>query len=294
MRQLDVARRNIEIASEKIRSDEFREAKKALERLGPQILDAEAVQELFNRHFKTELDQIYATKKEIYEQLDDAYGELAAIKIVIDSQYRRKDAAFSDLNIAKNEVDRWYRRSNSHMPFYGSAGRKINRNSWFSQDFNDLDRAKSERDDAYSRVVKAKDAIGRTKRSRDVIYSNVEGLKNQVGALRERTRAVKAARRRYYELKKEGVDRRTAKVALDRLLARRTEINASIVRIKEERELYVRSEMLDQDISSKTLAVQKMEEQHKRFVDSFDSSAEAEKRRNAHRKQWLSERGIVT
>jgi len=158
------------------------------------LSDAEDVERLMRRHFKSELDPLYDELERLKSQLSEAY--------------EAKSAAYHRLQSAQSSLRSWY--ATSDRPFFGNSGRELPYRSFFGQDLRGRDSLKYKRDDAASDIGDAKDAITRLKRRKSEIGSEIGSIKE------DRSRA--------RELREQGL---TGKIAADQVHACRTALAAA-------------------------------------------------------------------
>jgi hypothetical protein len=211
---------------------------------------------ILTRHYKPEIDALYA-------QLAVHYSQIGEIK-------DRINGAFHDLNSAKSELDAWYRRA-SGKGIFTNRGRALPQSALFGQDIAQRDALKEKRSAAGR-------SIDHWRNQRAEIYREIESVKSQISDL-------KAARNTMYELKKSGFDCRllneTAKNMGDEIAQLGQQINDLLA----EKERYMRAERVHVDALQ--AEIQKINANRDRFIDEFDTTGAKNTRKRTHRAAWL-------
>ena len=135
----------------------------------------------FLRHYKEELNDLYADKEGLLSKKKVLYEDLSKIKESLSKAIYDKNKAYSELNHYKGRIDSWYAKSDRTPWLFGNAGKKMAKHSLFGQSFGDLDSYKYHRDSAFEKVRAAKSQIDNLKKVQDEIHRGIGSSKREIG-----------------------------------------------------------------------------------------------------------------
>ena len=165
--------------------------------------------ELFSRNFKSELDGLYAQKK-------DAHSKIALLKESIDDLY-------GEVEVVRSKLDAWYKSSDS---IFGYRKTKIKEDSFwgaigFSQTLAQRDNLKERRNSLYREIDDAKSE--KIALQEELLKPAVEGITT-----------VKADRERFFHYRKQGLNKKKLKLRADETLARLKDQEREVARLRHE------------------------------------------------------------
>jgi len=225
------------------------------------VSEAKGKLAILERDYKSELDSAYQTMNATRDELAECRGKLAS--------------AYDDLSSAKRSLDSWYSRAEGN--WFGNAGEKLPKHSFFGQDLSDRDRYKSERDSAAY-------AIGRYKSARS-------SIEHRVDEARATVKRIKDARQEMFDLKKAGFDKRIVTSAINSGTNDLRAIGEEIAQLAKSRDDYVHQAKLSLGVYALEKEIERLTREKGARIKAFDSEPVILDRKAKHREEWLAARG---
>jgi chromosome segregation ATPase len=255
--------------------------------------ETEYLLSFFLRHYKEELNELYAEKDELLSKKKALFDNLSEIKESLSEAFDDKNKAYSELNHYKDRIDSWHAKSDRTPLLFGNAGKKLPKHSLFGQSFGDLDSYKYHRDSAYEDVRAAKSQIGDLKQDQHELYGAIEDVKEEIGEVFAQINQVKTDRSKMYELKKSGYQRNELQEKLNELHVTTSALAAEIQKIIESRKEFINQQKHRYGVVDLEAKIRKIEEQKEQFMNSFDLEKNKQERKRLHREIWLKQRGVA-
>ncbi|MDD5388692.1 MAG: hypothetical protein PHD37_05075 [Gallionellaceae bacterium] len=247
--------------------------------------------EIFERNYKSELDDLYAQKELLFQAKEDLLAESKRLRDERSLAHQELDEAYEDLEEAKNDVDRWYAKSERTPWLFGNSGKKLPKHSMFGQSFGDLEAAKSRRGDAVDEIGDCKRRITSIKGSQSANRVELDRNRNEIGKVLENIAEVKAARQRMFDLKKEGVQPEVLRRIIRQLQSSRTGLEEEILTLKKRRSVLVEETEIRMGVREREAAIADLLARKRQFLDLFHSEQSKAARQELHRRQWIERHG---
>lgn len=255
--------------------------------------ETEYLLSFFLRHYKEELNDLYAEKEALFSKKKELYDDLSEIKASLSEAFDEKSSAYSELNDYKDRIDSWYARSDRTPWLFGNAGKKLPKHSLFGQSFGDLDSYKYHRNSAYEDVRAAKSKIGDLKNDQHELHRAIGHVKGEIGDVFAQISQVKKHRSKMYELKKSGYQRNELQKKLDELHNTISFMAGEIDNIFQSKNEFINQEKHRRGVVVLEAKIRKIEAEKEQFLKSFDSEGNKQNRKQAHREIWLKQRGVA-
>lgn len=224
--------------------------------------NAESNAEVFRRNFKHELER--------------AYGDLESIKSEQAVCKAELTTAFSDLEAAKSAIDSWHRKSQRSPWLFGNSSKRLPQHSLFGQSFGDLDGYKDDRGQAV-------DDIGR-------LRAHQRELSHRFDVTRSRVQAIKADRQCWFDLQRRGYTIQKLEETIGICQTHLRQLQSEIGRLVDMRDVFVQAQKAARGIDQLEREIADIESRKSNCLAQFDEPSELEKRKAAHRNQWLGNR----
>ena len=255
--------------------------------------ETEYLLSFFLRHYKEELDDLYAEKEILFSKKKGLHDDLSEIKGSLSEAFDEKSSAYSELNHYKDRVDSWYARSDRTPWLFGNAGKRLPKHSLFGQSFGDLESYKYHRDSAYKDVQAARSKIGDLREDQHELHRVIGHVKEEIGDLFEKINQVKKDRSKMYELKKIGHQRKELQKKLDELRNIISSLTGEIENVLQSKHEFINQEKHRRGVVELEAKIRKIEAEKEQFLKSFDSEESRQNRKRAHREIWLKHRGVA-
>ena len=246
---------------------------------------------IFERNYKSELDDLYAQKELLFQSKEDLLAESKRLRDERSQAHRELDEAYEDLEEAKNDVDRWYAKSERTPWLFGNSGKKLPKHSMFGQSFGDLDAAKSRRGDAVDEIGDCKRRITSIKGSQSENKAELDRNRNEIGQVFENIAEVKAARQQMFDLKKEGVQPGVLRRIIRQLHSSKAGLEEEILTLEKRRSALVEETAIRMGVREREAAIADLLARKKQFLDAFHSEQSKATRQDRHRRQWMETHG---
>lgn len=260
----------------------------ALERDLQQNLEQLAI---FDRNYKSELDDLYAQKELLFQTKEDLLAESKRLRDERSQARQELDEAYEDLEEAKNDVDRWYAKSERTPWLFGNGGNKLPKHSMFGQSFGDLEAAKSRRGDAVDEIGDWKRRVTSIKGSQSANRVELDQNRSEIGKVFENIAEVKAARQRMFDLKKEGVQPGILRRIILQLQSSKASREEEILTLEKRRSALVDETEIRMGVREREAAIADLLARKKKFLDAFQSEQSKADRQDRHRRQWMETHG---
>ncbi len=243
---------------------------------------------VFERDYKTELDDLYARKNHLLEQKNALIEESKSIKADRTEAHDDLKDAYEDLEDAKGDVGRWYSKSERNPLLFGNGGKKLPRHSIFGQSHGDLSAAKSRRGQAVGDIGSGKRRLASIKAKQAENRQDIEKNFADVGEVKELITKVKADRQRMYDLKAEGFDPTVLRNAIQSSQSSLAELKRRLQVLEDRQRALVVETQARLGLGEKEAAILALQKSKAKFIDDFDSETSQATRRDEHRKQWVA------
>jgi len=253
--------------------------------------DTDSLLSFFLRHYKQELDELYAEKDALFSRKAKLFEEESEIKESLSEAFEEKDKAYSKINYYKERIDSWYAKSDRTPWLFGNAGKKLPKRSLFGQSFGDLDSYKYDRDSAYDDVCEAKSRIGDLKQNQYELHAEIEKVKMTIGELFGRINQVKKDRSKMYDLKKSGHNKKDLQSKFNGLRLEINRLSSELDEIVERKQEYVNKEKSRYGVKELEAKIKVIEHNKRQFLDSFNNEEKKQERKRLHREIWLKQKG---
>lgn len=246
---------------------------------------------IFERNYKSELDELYAQKELLFQAKQDLLAESKRLRDERSQAHRKLDEAYEDLEEAKSDVDRWYAKSERTPWLFGNGGKRLPKHSMFGQSFGDLGEAKSRRGDAVDEIGDCKRRITSIKGSQSANSVQLDLNRNAIGKVFENIAEVKAARQRMFDLKKDGVQLGVLRRIIRELMSSKTVSEEEILNLEKCRTALVEETEILMGVMERESAIADLVARKRQFLDAFHSEQGKAARRDRHRRQWMETHG---
>ncbi|HMN15260.1 MAG: hypothetical protein LC114_23075 [Bryobacterales bacterium] len=248
-------------------------------------------QAILERDYKSELDELYARKKQLIETNEELFAEMKRLQAERSQAHDDLKEAYEDLDDAKDDVDRWYSKSERTPWLFGNGGRKLPKHSPFGQSFGDLEAAKSRRGDAAHEIGECKGRIADIRARQAENKREREQNRAEIGRVSDKIAAVKAARQRMLDLKNEGVQQGPLRQKLRECLSSQADFENQLLVLESQRSALVEETECRLGLREREAAIADLVARKARFMDEFHSEQSKAARLDHHRRQWLAKRG---
>ena len=255
--------------------------------------ETEYLLSFFLRHYKEELNDLYAEKEVLFSKKKGLYDDLSEIKFSLSEAFDEKSSAYSELNDYKDRIDSWYAKSERTPWLFGNAGKELPKHSLFGQSLGDLDSYKYHRDSAYEDVQDAKRKIGNLKKEQHQLHRSIGQVKEAIEALFSQINQAKKDRAKMHELKKSGHQRKELQSKLDELRNIISSLADEIEGVLQSKKEFINQEKHRRGVVELEAKIRKIEAEKVQFLKSFDYEESKQNRRRAHREIWLKQRGMA-
>jgi chromosome segregation ATPase len=247
---------------------------------------------IFERDYKSELNDLHTQKDALLEEKDRLISELRALKEARSGAQESLQDAYDRLESAKNAIDRWYGKSDRTPWLLGNGGKKLPKHSMFGQSFGDLDEYKRDRGDAVSDIVNCKEKIDEIKSRQRRNKEHRDENKAAVTKVFEQINETKATRQLMYELKQHGMKYFAIKKELSAYLSFQADLQNRLHALESERNEFTKQMKYRLGINEREAKIAEIRALKAQFMEEFHSLSNQELRRADHRKQWMSEHGM--
>jgi hypothetical protein len=246
---------------------------------------------IFERNYKSELDDLYAHKELLFQAKEDLLAESKRLRDERSQAHQELDEAYQDLEEAKNDVDRWYTKSERTPWLFGNSGKKLPKHSMFGQSFGDLEAAKSRRGDAVDEIGDCKRRITSIKGSQSANRVQLDLNRNEIEKVFENIAEVKAARQRMFDLRKDGVQPKVLRRIIHQLQSSKTCLDEEILTLEKRRSALVEETEIRMGVRERESAITDLVARKRQFLDAFHSEQSKAARQDRHRRQWMETHG---
>lgn len=246
---------------------------------------------IFERNYKSELDDLYAQKELLFQAKEDLLAESKRLRDERSQAHRELGEAYEGLEEAKNDVERWYAKSDRTPWLFGNRGKKLPTHSMFGQSFGDLEAAKSRRGDAVDEISDCKRRITSIKGSQSANSVQLDLNRNEIGKVFENIAEVKAARQRMFDLKKDGVQPGVLRRIIRELQSSMTGLEEEILNLEKRRSALVEETEIRMGVMEIESAIADLVARKRQFLDAFHSEQSKAARQDRHRRQWMETHG---
>ncbi|MCX7213397.1 MAG: hypothetical protein NTW53_12090 [Burkholderiales bacterium] len=242
---------------------------------------------VFDRNYKSELDDLYAQKKVLFQSKEDLLTESKRLRDERSQAHKELDEAYEDLEEAKSDVDRWYSKSERTPWLFGNAGNKLPKHSMFGQSFGDLEAAKSRRGDAVDEIGDCKRQLNSAKAAQSVNRAEIDRNRVEIGKVIQDIAEVKAARQRMFDLKNDGVQPGILRQTLRQLQSSKASLEEELLTLERRRSALVEETEIRMGVREREAAIADLLARKKQFLDAFHSEQSKAARQDRHRRQWM-------
>ena len=221
---------------------------------------------MFDRDYKNELDLLYS--------------ELNGLKAQRTVLQEQTSAAHSRLERAKADIQSWHNKSSRTPWLFGNSGKKLPNHSIFGQSFGDLDGYKGDRSSAVQELQRCGHEISR--------------IKDRFENTKQKIEAVKNARQRMFDLKKQGLYPAKIERTIASLEDQVRTLTASITTLEREQIQFLEQARHQRGAIALEAQIKHLKKMTAEFIASFDDLSAKEARRRAHRELWLKKHGDDT
>lgn len=246
---------------------------------------------IFDRNYKSELDHLYAQKKQLFQSKENLLNESKRLRDERSQAHKELDVAFDDLEKAKRDVDRWFSKSERTPWLFGNASKKLPKHSMFGQSFGDLESAKSRRGDAFDEVGECKRQLNRAKAAKFANSAEIDRNHVEIGKVIQDIEEVKAARRGMFDLKNDGVRPEVLRQTLHQLQSSKAGLEEELLALERRRSALVEETEIRMGVRERDAAIADLLARKKQFLDAFQSEQSKAARRDRHRRQWMETHG---
>lgn len=246
---------------------------------------------IFERNYKSELDDLYAQKELLFQAKENLLVESKRLRDERSQAHQELDEAYEDLEEAKNDVDRWYAKSERTPWLFGNSGKKLPAHSMFGQSFGDLEAAKSRRGDAVDEIGECKRRITSIKGSQAANRVQRDLKRNEIGKVFENITEVKTARQRMFDLRKGGVQPKVLRRIIHQLQSSKSCLDEEILTLEKRRSALVEEIEIRMGVRERESAIADLVARKRRFLDAFHSEQSKAARQDLHRRQWVETHG---
>jgi hypothetical protein len=247
---------------------------------------------IFERDYKSELNDLHTKKDALLEEKDRLIAEMTALQEARSGAQESLQYAYDRLESAKNAIDRWYGKSDRTPWLFGNGGKKLPKHSMFGQSFGDLDGYKRDRGAAVSDIGNCKEEIGKIKSRQRRNKEHRDENKAAVTKIFEQINATKAARQLMYELKQQGMKYFAIKKELSAYLSSQADLQNRLHALETQRNEFTEQMKYRLGINEREANIAEIRALKAQFLEDFHSLSNQELRRADHRKQWMSEHGV--
>ena len=290
-REVDQILAQAKLAGDQRFSSEISQTRKelaALERDTEQKLEQLAI---FERNYKSELDDLYAQKELLFQTKTNLLAESKRLRDGRSQAHKKLDETYRDLEEAKNDVDRWYSRSGRTPWLFGNGGSKLPDHSFFGQSFGDLEAAKSRRGDAVGDIGVIKSRITRIKGSQSANRLELDRNRSESGKLFENIAEVKAARQRMFDLRMQGVKDGVLREIIRQLQSSKLSVEEEILNLEKRRSALVEETEARMGAREREAMIADLLARKGQFLSAFHLEQSKAARQDRHRRQWMQTRG---
>lgn len=247
---------------------------------------------IFERDYKSELNDLHTRKDALLEEKDRLIEEMKSLQEERSGTQESLQDAYDRLESAKDAIDRWYSKSDRTPWLLGNGGKKLPKHSMFGQSFGDLDEYKRDRGAAVSDIENCKEEIVEIKSRQRRNKEHRDENKAAVTKIFEQINATKAARQLMYELKRQGMKYFAIKKELSAYLSSQADLQNRHHALETKRNEFAEQMKYRLGINEREVNIAEIRARKARFMEDFHSLSNQELRRADHRKQWMSEHGV--
>ncbi|MFI3222601.1 MAG: hypothetical protein QX191_06160 [Methylococcaceae bacterium] len=244
---------------------------------------------LYERDYKSELNDLHAQKDVLFKKKDHLITEMKSLQEARSriQEYLQND--YDLLESAKDDIERWHAKSNRTPWLFGNGGRELPKHSMFGQSFGDLNGYKQDRQTAVSDIGNCKEEIAKIKSKQ---FRNKEHrVENKAATAKvfEHINATKSARQQMSELKNQGMKYFTIKEEMSAYLSSQANLKDRLYNLETERSEFIEQMKYRLGMYERETSIAEIMVLRTQFLEEFHALNNQELRRADHRKQWISE-----
>jgi len=289
-REIAEIQRKAEAEGHAVFGDQIRLANSSIKGLYPAISHLRCRLELLTRDYRQELNQLHEDKLSLLGEKQDLIDEMKLLKEQRAEAHGELRDAYDSLQQAKEAVAGWHAKSARTPMLFGNSGKRLPNHSLFGQSFGDLDGYKADRERACDEISSCKSALAQIgseqNANRHRWCQNEKALKQVF----ESVKAVKEARQRMFDLKKQGVRRHLVEAELSKYVRQEMSLQKGLDRLSEAMDEYVLQQSFRMGMEERRRDVADLTLKRAQFLAEFEDPLQAAERQHAHREWWINGR----
>ena len=242
---------------------------------------------VFDRNYKSELEELYELKKLLFQSKENLLTEARRHRAERSQAHEELSEAYEGLREEKSDVDRWYAKSERTPWLFGNGGNKLPKHSIFGQSFGDLDAAKSRRGDAADAIGDSKRQLSRVKAAQSADRADIDRNHIEIGKSIKDIAQVKAARQRMFDLKNAGVHPGALRQILSQLRFSKTSLEGEFLALEKQRNELVEGTEIRMGFREREAAIAELLSKKKQFLNEFHLEQSKAMRQDRHRLRWI-------